>query len=195
MKKLLTALVLLISLSSFAQWGGERTETWIDFPNSYTLDSRRTVRVQHNFFIDPFGESPTGEAGKQFGYEFTAIMGGIYVAPSISLFPQLEDGYFDAVGTVGINWHMFKTTLIRYYTGLRMGLEWRYENSSTPYPIIGFSAGVDIKIYTFNNGTSIHFGGEVWRDARASQDPQFYGGASDKNIWRNNGKLKIGFRF
>lgn len=195
MKKLFTTIiVLMISLSSFAQWGGERTETWLDFPNRETLNSKRTIRVQHNIFIDPFGKAPNGRGGRQFGYGFTAIMGGIYIAPSISLFPQLEDGYFDLVTTVGINWHMFNTTLIRYYSGFRMGLEWRYEASGTPYPILGFSAGADIKIYTFNDDSSIYFGGEVWSDARASQDPQFYGG-SDDNIWRNNGKLKIGYRF
>lgn len=194
MKNLVLVLALMVSLTAFPQWGGERTDTWFDFPNSETLNSSRAIRVQHNIFIDPLGKAPNGRGGRQFGYEFTAIMGGIYVAPSVSLFPQLEDGYLDFVTTVGVNWHMFNTTLIRYYSGFRMGFEWRYEWSSTPYPMLGFSLGADVKVYTFNNDTSIYIGGEIWSDMRSSQDPQFYGG-SDGNLWRNNGKLKIGFRF
>jgi hypothetical protein len=192
MKKLVLILMLIAPIISFSQIGGERTDTWFDFPNNQTLNSPRTIRVQHNLFVDPLGKAPNGRGGRHFGYEFTAIMGGIYVAPSISWFPQLEDGYMDIVGTVGINWHMFRTTLIRYYSGFRMGGEWR--ETKVPHPILGFSLGADIKIYTFPNDSSIHLGAEVWSDWRASQHPQFYGG-SDGNIRRDNGKLKVGFRF
>lgn len=192
MKKLLVFGLLLLSLLCSAQWGGEYTRNWLEFPNSETLNSSRTVRVQHNIFIDPMGTAPNGRGGRQFGYEFTVIMGGIYVAPSVSTFPQLEDGYTDVVGTVGVTWHMCHTTLVRYYSGLRIGYEFR--GGSIPHPLIGASLGADIKVYTFYNDSSVYIGGEVWVDYRASQAKQFYGG-SDGNMERRNGKLKLGYRF
>jgi hypothetical protein len=199
MKKLILILLLAFCFNVVAQ--NERTETWFDFPNSQTLKSNQTINIQYNLFIDPFGTAPNGRGGRQVGFEFTAIMGGVYVAPSISIFPQLEDGYVDLVGTVGMNWHMFRTTAIRYYTGLRIGFEFRGE--FTPHPMLGASLGADLKIITFKDGTSLFIGGEVWVDHRASQADQFYGDSTGYDggvIFTNsqtkeNGKIKIGVRF
>ena len=189
----------LFSLSVLCQ--NQRTETWIDFPNRTTLNSSKSVRVQYNLFIDPLGKAPNGRGGRQVGAEMTVIMGGFYVSPSISTFPQLEDGYVDAVGTIGVNWHMFRNTIIRYYSGVRLGYEWR--GDSTPHPLIGASLGADLTLITFKDGTSLYLGGEVWVDHRASQADQFYGDSSGYDggiIFTNsqakeNGKIKIGISF
>jgi hypothetical protein len=200
MKSLVLTLMVMYTLSSFSQWGGERTSTWFDFPDSKTLDSPRLIRVQHNLFIDPLGKAPSGRGGRQLGYEFTAIMGLGYIAPSISTFPQLEDGYTDVIVTVGINWHMFQTTLIRYYGGYRNGLEFR---GDAHYNVMGMSLGADVQIYKFSDGSSIHLGGELWVDYRASQDNKWYGDSDaykeglifTNPMTQENGKLKIGYRF
>lgn len=202
--KLVASFVILFLASAMlynAEAQNQRTENWFDFPDRETLNSKRTVKVQYNLFIDPFGEAPNGRGGRQFGFEAAVIMGGIYVAPSVSWFPQLEDGYFDAVVSIGMTWHMFRTTAIRYYGGVRIGGEWR--ETSVPFGILGATLGADLRLITFKGGSSLYIGGEVWVDHRASQADQFYGdstGYDGGTIFTNsqakeNGKIKLGFRF
>jgi len=203
MKKLVLILAVLLTTLTFAQ-ENQRTKNWFDFPDETTLESKRLIRVQHNLFIDPFGQAPNGRGGRQFGYKFTAIMGWGYIEPSVSTFPQLEDGHFDFATTFGINWHMFRTTAIRYYGGLRLGLEWRPEGGMTPHPMIGLALGADLTLITFkDSNTSIYIGGEVWVDHRASQHDDHYGdstGYDGGTIFTNsqakeNGRINLGFRF
>lgn len=197
MKKLVI-LLLLVCFSLTAQ--NQRTETWFDFPNRETLDSPRLIVVQHNLFIDPLGKAPNGRGGRQVGYKFTAIMGWGYIEPSISMFDQLEGGYMDVVVTLGLNWHMFRTTMIRYYGGLRLGREFRELGD---YEMAGLALGADLTIVTFSNGSSIYIGGELFVDHRESQRDQFYGdsdGYEKGLIFTNplsqeNGRINLGIRF
>lgn len=202
MKKLVLIFVMIFSLGTMAQ-ENQRTENWFDFPDKHTLDSPRLIKVQHNLFIDPFGKAPDGSGGRQFGYKFTAIMGWGYLEPSVSAFPQLKDGYIDFANTFGINWHMFRTTAIRYYAGYRLGLEWRPKRGGTPFPFMGMTLGADLTVITFKSGTSIYIGGEIWVDHRSSQHDDFYGdstGYDGGTIFTNsqakeNGRINLGFRF
>lgn len=202
MKNLLFILLMVVTLSSFSQ--NQRTETWFDFPDRHTLNSKRTVKVQYNLFIDPLGTAPNGRGGRQVGVETVIIMGGFYVAPSFSTFPQLEDGYTDVVVSVGMTWHMFRTTAIRYYGGLQLGREWRPRaEAKGGYEMAGMVLGADLRLITFKGGQSLYIGGELNVLHRESQEDGRYGDSTgyDGGIIftnsqaRENGKLKIGFRF
>lgn len=200
MKKLILTVVMMIGLSSTAQIGNQQTDTWFDFPNRETLGSKNLISMQYNVFIDPFGKAPNGRGGRQIGIEATALMGWGYIAPSLSTFQQLEDGYTDAVVTFGVNWHMFRTTAVRYYTGFRLGGEFR--GGGSPYPLVGLSAGFDVRLITFSNNVSLYIGCEAWADHRSALDDQFYGDSTNYNggtiftdyKTRENGKFKIGIR-
>lgn len=197
MKKLV--LILLLGCFSLVAQN-QRTETWFDFPNEETLDSSRLIVVQHNLFIDPLGKAPNGRGGRQFGYKLTAIMGWGYIEPSVSTFPQLTDGYTDVVVTLGINWHMFRTTAIRYHGGFRLGREFR---GGDGYEIAGMALGADLRLFAFRGGSSLYIGGELFVDHRESQENQFYGdsdaykeGLIFKNpLSQENGIIKLGIRF
>lgn len=203
-KRFLVLLVLLIGFNVQAQIFGDRgvqqTDTWFSTPNRETLDSENLIKTQHSFFIDPFGKPPHGDrGGRQFGYEFTALMGWGSISPSISTFPQLVDGYTDIVVNFEVNFHMFKTTLIRYHAGPRLGFVFR---GGKTYPLFGFRVGADIVVYKFpSDGPMIVLGGNLFADWREDQEDQFYGDSSVER-WHGldhrivtNGTLYLGFRF
>lgn len=204
---LLILAIILLTNKALAQ-EPERTETFFSYPTAYSLGSKNSMRIQHNIFIDPFGKPPNGGNGRQKGYEINLIMsgalGGIYVGASISKFDQLENGYTDVFLHAGITFHMFHTTGIRYYIGGRGGKEWRpREENSSGYTVAGLTTGMDITIWTMNNGNSLYLGLESNSDYRVAQQDRNYGDSdvSKKSfIFTNsavtiNNRIRIGFSF
>ena len=197
--------IILIFFTSLALSQNQWTKHFFSFPSNHTLNTRNLLRVQHNFWVDPFSEVPNSEvSGKHFGYEMTMIMGVnraafFYVAPSISAFPQLKDGYYDFVTSLGINWHMFHTTAVRYYAGGRLGL---IRRGDVTFPLMGLSAGFDVTLVTFENrqGVSLYLGLEGFVDRRGDLMYGRYGGSYEGLIFtsdqvRENGRVKFGVRF
>ena len=176
----------------------QQTTTWLSFPNKTTLNAPRLIKVQYNIFVDPTGKAPNGAAGRHMGFKMTAIMGGLFVEPSLSTFPQLEDGYTDFVTTVGLNWHMFRTTALRYYTGLRAGIAFR----EGTHALIGFALGADLSLITLETGQTLYLGAEVFTDYRTDLQDQFYGDSTNykggtiftNSAVRENGIIKLGIR-
>ena len=198
--------VLLLTFTMLVAGQNQRTYSFFRFPDKETLGNNRLVKAQYSVWVDTFGEAPNGRGGRHFGVEMTAIMGlnktaWFYIAPSLSSFPQLEDGYLDVVVSIGTNWHMFNTTAIRYYTGIRLGHVWR--KGWTPHPLIGLSAGLDVRLKTFRNKTSIHLGGELFADYRSDQADGKYGDSDAHDvgvIFTNSqvvesGRFKLSFWF
>lgn len=152
MKKLILILIISITTSLHAQF--------ID--KDYT---------QFSIWVDP----TLTDNGFQTGIELTKIMHWGFASVSTSVYDGLDVRYVDAVGTLGINFHLFDNDVIRYYGGLRLGRIWRGYKGDGSYPLAGGVIGADIRLSKFYTETQFHIGVRLWTDYREDQKAQFYG--------------------
>lgn len=139
--------------------------------------------TQVSVFMDP----TITDNGYQIGGELQKIMHWGYVSIGATKYNGFEVSYTDVVGTLGLNFNLFNNKVIRYYSGLRLGLIWRETN---PFPMVGGVVGCDIRLSKFYANTKFHIGVRLWTDYREDQKNQFYGDSSGyKKGWVTNNPL------
>jgi hypothetical protein len=132
--------------------------------NAQFIDETYT---QINNFVDP----TFTDNGFQIGLEIEKIMKWGYVNVSISHYQGLEIPYNDLVGSLGINYHLFQYSRIRYYNGFRLG----YIKRERTFPMVGGVVGFDFKLKHDNETKGFRIGFRLWIDYREGQKAQFYG--------------------
>lgn len=120
------------------------------------------------------------ENGIDIGAEIEYV-GLIYAAARVENFEALPGGYTSLTGAIGLNLYN-KWQTLRLYAGGRGGVVIR--NGATN-PIAGIESGID---YYFDNGFFIGARAAYDRrgDMKAFQNPV---------IWRENGYLRLGYRW
>lgn len=149
--------------------------------------------TQASFWVDPVAWHKEG--GPQIGLEITKVMRWGWVSASLSHFEALEPDYTDAVGSGGINFHLFGYDPVRYYAGIRLGFLWRAGN---PYPLAGSVMGFDWKIIG-----DLSLGLRAWIDYREDQKNQFYGDSdgyepgliTNNPLLQENGAIVVTIKF
>lgn len=137
----------------------------------------------HSTKIGTWVDPTFTDGGFQLGIELTKEFDNIgWVSVGTSHYADLNPPYTDLVTSGGIMSYLLNH---KQYYGARIGVEYR---RGQPYPMVGFVVGNE-----FDLDRLLSIGFRVWRDYRASQDKQFYGG-SDSNKWRNNGALTLIFK-
>ena len=169
MKRFIFIMVMLVTFSSQAQGG------------FFELNQDEET------FISGWVDPTFTDGGFQIGLEITKELEGGWVTFSLSHYEDLNPSYTDIVGSGGVNFHLFNTDAIKYYVGGRLGVEFREGN---PHALIGFVGGADIKI---DREGILRGGIRGWRDFRASQHEEFYGGKDDDQ-WVNNFALVLTVR-
>lgn len=141
-----------------------------------------TIQAQYNFFewnqdeevlISARVDPTFNDNGFQIGLEITKELEWGWTSLGISYYEELQPSYTDLIGSGGINFHLFYTDAIKYYTGPRLGINVREGN---PFPLMGYTTGFDIKIID-----GVRVGLRYFFDYRADQDPSKYGGNTKKN--------------
>lgn len=160
--KLLLIMLSFISISLTAQIRINKTES---FNFSIAVDPHASIK----------------EKGLNIGAAIE-YSGTIYTRVSITSFSKLQGGYFDAVGSIGLNLTSGYFENIRYYAGGRLGL---IKRSSNTYPTAGIEAGINV-----NLTEQMFVGVRGTYDKRS--DFEFFNEPSEM---RSSTYLIIGFKF
>lgn len=189
MKNLFTIAVILLTAYAHAQSGNN--------PNRRQLITTPDddIRTQFGFIVDP----TLTDRGFQFGVNATMIMHFGFIGAEITTYPELEDGYVDVVGQLGLNWHMLEYEPVRYYAGFRGGAIFR----DGLYGLAGGLVGFDVRIVNQYNGFQMHIGLRLWTDYRTDQENRAYGDSDsyekgliiDNPLMQENGAILISFSF
>lgn len=129
--------------------------------------------------VDP--SASIKEKGLNIGASIEYV-GIIYTRASVTSFSKLQGGYFDAIGSIGINLTSGYFENIRYYAGGRLGFIKRESNT---YPTAGIEAGINV-----NLNECVFIGIRGTYDKRS--DFEYYNEPSEM---RGSTFLLIGFKF
>lgn len=162
MKKLFLASLLLISIGINAQGFG--TKEYFTF--SVAIDPNATIKEKSPNLVS----------------ELELVNYWMYVKASTQILPNLEGGYFDMAGGLGINVYLDRFETIRTYAGGRLGL---IKRGGKTYPLSGLEVGIDS-----NLTENIFVGLRATGDYRS--DFEFWGGEAET---RYSGFLRIGVKF
>ncbi len=143
------------------------------------LRINRTESFNISVAVDP--RASINEKGLNIGASIEYV-GVIYTRASITSFSKLQGGYFDAIGSIGINLTSGYFENIRYYAGGRLGFIKRESNT---YPTAGIEAGINV-----NLNESVFLGIRGTYDKRS--DFEFYNAPTEM---RGSTYLLIGFKF
>jgi hypothetical protein len=162
MKKLLSIAFLAIGMMVNAQGFGTKEY----FTASISVDPNATIK----------------ESSPNLVAELELVNYWMYVKASIQVLPDLEGGYFDYGGGLGLNLYLDRFETIRTYAGGRLGV---IKRGGESYPLAGYEAGID-----FNLTETMFIGLRGTGDYR--EDFQYWGGEAET---RYSGFIRVGFKF
>jgi len=158
-------LILLLLITSFA------------FAQSqFRLNT--TEFQQFSVAVDPCAS--IRENGLHIGIEVENIR-SLYERFSITNFAALKNGYTDFVGSFGLSFTRGMWEKTRFYSGIRLGVIAR----NGGHPLFGYECGIDTNLCK-----NVSIGLRAYRDYRS--DMEFNDGV---NQWRNNGLVRLSFKF
>ncbi len=152
-----------------------------------------------SIYVDP----TFNDKGFQVGLEISKTWSWGFASAAASTYETI--GYFDLVGTFGLNWHMFNTDLIRYYAGFRGGAIFRNsdDRGHTHFGMGGGVMGFDIRLTRWNADSHVFVGFRGWIDYREDQKNRFYGDSdayvrgliTNNPLLQENGAIVFSFSF
>lgn len=137
----------------------------------------KTEFQQISIVIDPYASYKKN--GLNFGFEIENVR-SLYERASVTIFPDLTNGYIDLIGSFGLSFTNGIWERTRYYCGGRLGVIIR----NGTHPTAGIEAGIDTILTD-----KISIGIRATRDYRS--DMEFNDGV---NQWRNSGYVRLTFK-
>jgi hypothetical protein len=137
-----------------------------------------TQYSQVSVVVDPVASIK--ENGLHIGLEIENVR-TLYERFAVTNFAALKNGYTDLVGSFGLSFTTGMWEKTRFNAGIRLGTIIR----NGVHPLIGFECGIDENLCDW-----VSIGLRAYRDCRTDMKDN-----DGVNQWRNNGVVRLSFKF